>query len=168
MESASSSRGAPKELALASTPGGANAAVYGRGPRTLAFSARKRCALALSASVALSAMSALLSLCLFRGFCHADAIGARTTYSAAVSNGVVPASLVLALAIAPSGAAAASLARPALSFGAAGAAAVAATLLLVAGVGELALLPSAGERATNVWCVVRQVRDAGPRGDEDC
>jgi len=58
-------------------------------------------------------------MCLYRGFCSADDLNSRATYSRSASNAVVPACLVLLLIVSPSSFAAAHLQRPALMLAAA-------------------------------------------------
>ena len=127
-------------------------AQYGLDQRT-SLSTRKQIVLLLSAMLALATIIILFSLCLFRGFCAADAVGARVTYSADVSNAVVPVALILVVIVVPANVAAARLQRLGLAAIALVISATCAALLIAAGLGELGELAVASSSSSTIWCV---------------
>jgi len=95
------------------------AQAYGRGPTTLVYAHSKRATITLAGLLGLTAAIVATTLCLYRGFCSADALSGRATYSASASNAVVPVCLVLLLIVAPLSSLAAHLGRPAVNAAAA-------------------------------------------------
>jgi hypothetical protein len=88
------------------------AQAYGRGPTTLVYAHSKRATVMLAGLLGLTAAIVATTLCLYRGFCSADDLNGRATYSASASNAVVPVCLVLLLIVAPLSSLAAHLGRP--------------------------------------------------------
>ena len=131
------------------------ATAYGRGSRSLAYSQRKAAALLSAVVLVVVGIASLGLVCLYEGACaaglHGVAAGGHVVYSTASSDAVVPIALVLILVVAPLCVCGASLGRLGVTLLGAGTSALTAALLLAAGLQQLALLPTASDRAGEVW-----------------
>lgn len=141
---------------MASPAPQSNAKVYARGEATVVYGHPKRLALVAAASLAVTCIICLLTTCLFRGFCAADAetstsAGRRMTFSAYASGGFVPAAIVLLVVVSPLSWLATYLVRPGLTLLAAIATVASAALLLGTGIGVGAMGTSAASMAASMW-----------------